>query len=296
MPGINYASQYYQNLAGTFQYSLHFGDLFATPNNGRYRPGSGRTIEIPTITTSGRVPADRDSISVAERNYDNAWEQKVLSHQRKWSTFIHPMDIIQTNMAATISNITQTMNNTEKFPEMDAYCISKLYKDWTESGKTADTTVLTAENVLTLFDQYMTAMDEDNVPANGRILYVTPAVKALIRNSDSITRNFDLASSSGSINRGFDRIDEVKIEWVPSKIMKTKFNFSEGFAPAPDSKQINMCLVHPDAVITPISYQFAQVDEPSAISEGKYFYYEESFEDVFILNKRSGAIMFNISA
>ncbi len=47
-----------------------------------------------------------------------------------------------------------------------------------------------------------------------------------------------------------------------------------------------MFLVHPLAVITPISYEFAELDPPSAGSEGKYVYYEESQEDVFILNKK----------
>lgn len=31
---------------------------------------------------------------------------------------------------------------------------------------------------------------------------------------------------------------------------------------------------------------------PSALSQGKYVYFEESFEDVFILNKKHGAIKF----
>ena len=77
--------------------------------------------------------------------------------------------------------------------------------------------------------------------------------------------------------------------------MRTLYNFSQGWVPAQNASQINMFLVHPLAVITPVSYTFAQLDAPSAGSEGKYIYYEESFEDVFILNKKAGAIQFNIS-
>ena len=57
-----------------------------------------------------------------------------------------------------------------------------------------------------------------------------------------------------------------------------------------------MFLVHPSAVITPEKYSFAQLDEPSAGSQGKYEYYEESYDDVFILNNRKDAIMFNVEA
>jgi hypothetical protein len=56
-----------------------------------------------------------------------------------------------------------------------------------------------------------------------------------------------------------------------------------------------MCLILPTAVITPVSYTFSKLDAPSALSEGKYYYYEESFEDVFILNKKADAIQFNVS-
>ena len=57
-----------------------------------------------------------------------------------------------------------------------------------------------------------------------------------------------------------------------------------------------MFLVHPSAVITPVSYQFSQLDAPTAVTEGKYIYFEESFEDVFILNKKKNGLQFNISS
>ena len=107
MAAINYAAQYAQELAQAYPYVLNFGALYATPNNHRYRMGDdGKTVYIPTISTTGRVDSSRDSIAMATRNYDNAWEPKVLSNQRKWSTLVHPKDIDQTNAVASIRNIT----------------------------------------------------------------------------------------------------------------------------------------------------------------------------------------------
>ena len=148
MAALNYAKQYAQALANQFPYVLNFGALYATPTNGRYRIVNAKTIEIPTLTTTGRVNADRDTIGVAARNYDNAWESKTLTNQRKWSTLVHPMDIDQTNQVASIANITKTFNEFQKFPEMDAYTISKIYADWANQSMTADTTVLTVANVI----------------------------------------------------------------------------------------------------------------------------------------------------
>ena len=56
-----------------------------------------------------------------------------------------------------------------------------------------------------------------------------------------------------------------------------------------------MLLVHPTAIFTPETYSFVGFDEPSARTQGKYLYYEEAFEDVFILNQKKDGIAFNIT-
>ena len=298
---LNYATEYSRALAQAFPYVLNFGALYATPNNNRYRWVNAKTIEIPSISTTGRVNGNRDTVAFAQRNYDNAWESKTLTNERKWSTLVHPMDIDQTNMVASISNITQVFNEEQKFPEMDAYTISKIFADWKttkdEEGhlRTPDTTVLTVNNILSVFDNLMLKMDNERVPANGRILYVTHEVKKVLGNAEKISRSIDVTSGPNAIDRRVNRLDEVQIIGVPATLMKSLYDFTVGWKAAKGADQINMFLVHPLAVITPVSYTFSRLDAPSAMSEGKYTYYEESFEDVFILNKKAGAIQFNIT-
>lgn len=308
---LNYAKQYSQALANAFPYSLYFGKLYATPNNGRYRWINAKTIEIPTITTTGRVNASRDTIATAARNYDNAWETKTLSNERKWSTLVHPMDVDQTNLVTTIGNITKTFNEFQKFPEMDAYTVSKIYADYialddpdstsTPAAKrAADTTVLTKDNILAVFDTMMLKMDNKRVPITGRVLYVTNEVNVLLKraqldSSNVLTRQINVESGPKGIDRRVNRLDEVEIVTVPAELMKTAYNFTTGWAVGANAKQINMMLIHPLVVITPVSYAFAQLEAPSALSEGKWVYYEESFEDVFILNKQADGIQFNVN-
>lgn len=297
MAVLNYAEKYSQELANAFPYSLYFGCCYDTKNNGKYKWTGSNTIQIPTLTTTGRVDSDRDTIATAQRNYNNAWETKVLEHQRKWSTLVHPQDIDQTNYVASIANITKTYNEQSKFPEMDAYCVSKIFADWSALGKTATTTTLDETNVLAIFDQLMQNMDEKRVPVAGRVLHVTPAVKTMLKNAATITRQIKSdGASDGEIKREVNRLDEVEIVSVPPDLMKTAFNFTTGYAPAVGAKDIKMFLMHPLAVITPISYQFAQLDAPSAVTEGKYIYFEESYEDVFILNQKADALQFVTTA
>lgn len=212
-------------------------------------------------------------------------------------TLVHPRDIDETNQAVSIANITRVYNEEQKFPEMDAYLISKLYADWIADSRAADTTALTNENVLSVFDNMMVTMDEKRVPRAGRILYVTPETRTLIQNAKQIYRTLDVSKAGTAVKRGITSIDEVQIpESVPADMMKTVYDFTEGWAVDASAQQINMFLVHPQAVITPVSYEFAQLDPPSAGSQGKWEYFEESFEDVFILPNKYDALAFNVTA
>lgn len=293
----NYAKEYSRELAQVFPYQLYFGALYNTPNDNRYKWVNAKTIEIPVISTTGRKDANRDTIAAAAKRHSNEWETKTLTNERYWDTLVHPMDIIQTNMVLSIANITRVYNEEQKFPEMDAYCISKIYSDWTALSKTATELALTVENILTQFDSMMEKMDNKRVPTMGRILYVTPHVKTLLKNAKEIVRNISVDKGTAStIQRTVSRIDEVDIQEVPEELMKTAYDFTEGWKAGVSAKQIQMCLIHPLAVITPVSYESACLDEPCAKTQNKYYYYEESFEDVFILNNKADAIDFVIEA
>ena len=191
-------------------------------------------------------------------------------------------------------NATKVFNETQKFPEKDAYTISKIYADWVAEGKTANTTALNVDNVLAVFDKLMEDMDEALVPAQGRLLYVTPAVKTLLKQASNVVLYKDVAAQA-NINRVVDRLDEVKLITVPSFLMKTAYTFTTGFAPAGSAKQINIFLVHPSAILTPSKYAFVGMEAPAAGTKGDYIYYEKEYSDVFILNNRTGAIAFNIT-
>lgn len=296
MVAINYAHQYQQALEQAWPYTLYFGDLFNTPNNQRFRWVNARTIEIPTLETTGRVDSNRDTIATAARNYNNAWTPLTLSNERQWSTLVHPQDINQTNMVATIGNITQVFNQEQKFPEMDAYCVSKIYADYTEASKTPITDEITAANILEYFDKMMINMAEARVPSTGRILYITPVYNAMLKQAEKLARTVIIGDAENKLNRTIANLDLVKIVEVPSELMKTVYDFTQGYKPAASAKQIKMFMVHPLAVITPINYEFARLDEPSAMSQGKYVYYEESHEDVFILQKKIDGIQFAVEA
>ena len=295
MAAVNYAEAYERALAQAYPNVLNFGELYNTANNQIYKFVDAKTIHIPSISVTGRTNVNRDVMNGQfQRNVDDSFEVKSLAFYREWSTSIDPADVLDTNMVLTIQNATKVFNEEQKFPEKDAYTISKIYGDWVAQGKSANTTALDVDSVLAVFDKLMEDMDEALVPSTGRLLYVTPAVKTLLKQASNITLYKDVAAQA-NINRVVDRLDEVKLITVPSFLMKTAYTFSTGFAPDGAAKQVNMFLVHPSAILTPSKYAFVGMEAPAAGTKGDYIYYEKEYADVFILNNRTGAIAFNIT-
>lgn len=289
--GTNYAQSYQKELANAYPYALVFNELRSAPNDSRYEFLNGTTIQIPVVKTSGRKNANNDLIQTATRQHNNTWEPKTLTHHRYWKDLIAPADIRGTNEAVAIGNITRAYNEQQKFPEMDAYLMSKLYSDWTELGKVAETEALTAENVLKIFDRLYEARREARVMKGNEILYVTNHVDSLIK--QAVARY--ASTTDAELSRAIKRIDDVTIKPVPSILMKTSYDFTEGWEAAENAGQINMAFIDPNAVITPEFYSYVGLSEPSAQSDGKYVYYEESWDDVFILNERADGLSFHVT-
>lgn len=290
--GLNYAKEYSQALAQAYPYVLYFGALWnAVKPDVKFLRND--TVILPSLSVKGRKNGDRDSIGTFGRNFNNEEEPKKLKTHRTWDTLIHPRDIDETNHVATIQNITKVMNEEQKFPEMDAEMITALYSLKNAIEAITEGDVLTLQNVLTKFDALMDKMDEARVPAAGRLLYCDTYTKTLIDTAKEAARN--LSATDTAIARSLDRIGEVEIIGVPTTAMKSAYKFTDdGFEVAEGAKNVKMMLIHPSAVIPVISYDFAQLGAPSSLSQGKWTYFEESFEDVFIFNKKHAGIQFYI--
>ena len=289
---VNYAAEYSRALANAYPYLSYFGPIWAANNSNLYKPGIGKTMYIPSMTTSGARPANRDQITgTFNRNWNNDFQSVTLDMDREWDTLVDPMDMDETNMVATIANITRTFNEQQKVPEMDAYLAAKLY-----SFVTPDTTALTAANILTTWDGYLEAMTNARVNRDRLTAYMTPGTYKLLKEAAGLTRFVDVGEGFRGVDRNVARLDGVNIREVPSDLMKSSYVFTDGWAAATGAKQINMILVDPEAVAAPVKYEVSMMSAPAAQSKGKYLYYERYYYGAFKLNNRAGGIIVNADA
>ena len=292
---VNYATQYARELANVYPYLSYFSDLWAAQNSNRYRPVQGKTVAIPSMTVSGARAVDRDHITGAfNRNWNNEWQMLTMGMDREWDTIIDPMDISETGDVATIANVTRTFNEQQKVPEMDAYAASRL-AGFANGAGGIDTTPLTAENILAQWDEYLAYMTNNRVNRDRIRAKITPAAYKLLKEAAGITRFIDAGTGIRNIDRNVGKLDGVQIEEVPSDIMQTAFDFTEGWI-ADGGAKINLLMYDPDAIVAPVVYDVAMMGAPTAQSKGKYVYYERYYYDVFALNTRSAGIFANVSA
>nr|DAN17910.1 MAG TPA: major capsid protein [Caudoviricetes sp.] len=293
---INYAKQYAQELANAYPYLSYFGEIYASPNNTAYRPVNAQTVLIPSMTTSGARAVNRNQITgTFNRNFNNNYEPKTMTMYREWDTVIDPMDIIETNDVATIANITRTFNEFQKVPEMDAYAASKCAGFASEFGG-IDSTALSSTNILAQWDSYLEYMVNQRVNRDRVVCYVTPATYKLLKEAAGITRFIDSGTGIRDIDRNVGKLDGVTIKEVPSDMMMSAYDFTEGWTATAGAKQINMLLVDPLATVAPVIYDVSMITPPAANTKGKTVYYESYYYDVFALNQRQAGFFANMSA
>lgn len=297
MATINYAENYQSAIQQAF-YDGHLfsSDLWNSPSNGIVKFDGAKHIKVPRLSIDeGRRDRARRTITQPVANYSNDWDSYELTNERYWSTLVDPLDVDESNAVISIANVTKQFNLDEKMPEMDREMFSKLYsrkEEAADGGILTDT--LTEENILEVFDNMMADFDESRITGSGRILYVTPKINSMLKRAEALNRQINL-SDPGNIKRSVYSLDDVTIKVVPSDLMQTAYDFTVGSKLLDDAKQIQMFLIFNGVQIAPQKYSFAGFDAPTASNSGNFLYYEQSYDDVFLLKTKIKGIQFVVA-
>jgi len=140
----------------------------------------------------------------------------------------------------------------------------------------------------------MLDFDEARIPSTNRILYVTPKTNAILKRAEVMNRALTLKDPN-KVQRTVYSLDDVTIRVVPSDLMQTAYDFSDGSKTIDSAKQIEMFLIYNGVQIAPEKYSFVGFDQPSAATSGNYLYYEQSYDDVLLLKTKTKGIQFVVS-
>ena len=196
---------------------------------------------------------------------DGTWETLTIEKDRGRSFTIDVMDNDETVGMAFASTLSQ-FERTAVVPEIDAYRFAKYAAG---AGTTVTGTLSNSDDIPALITTAQAAMDDKEVPYEGRILFVNPTIYGYLKND--ITRYVD--NSATDINRTVEMYDTLRVIRVPSGRFNTVCTLA---APTDASStggytaagvDINFMIVHPSAVMQVIKHQIPRVFSPEVNQE-----------------------------
>jgi N4-gp56 family major capsid protein len=233
-----------------------------------------QTASVYTVTTQPlgnytRTGANRYGTPT---ELQNTVKDYTITRDRGFSTTIDKGNYIQSNLVQTVGNYMQAQMEEQVIPEFDTYALTVLLAAATAISHVPTPAALTKSNAYESFLKLTELLDDDKVPATGRVAFVIPSAYNFLKQDSS----FIMATEQGQkmkINGLVGEIDGVKIIKVPTSYM-----------PANTS----IIITHPAANAFPEQIDDLKVDEePQGISgtliEGRFLY------DAFVLESKRNA-------
>ena len=176
------------------------------------------------------------------------WETVQLTAERGRAFTIDRMDNEET-LGMAFGTLAGEFIRTQVVPEVDAYRFNKFAS---ASGISAATpaALTTAAGVLAAVDVAAGALDTDEVPVEGRLLFIASPLARLL--NDAITR---VLANEGSADRRLKQLDEMTIIPVPQKRFYKGITLDAGATSSAGGfsktvstgRDINFLLMHPSA-------------------------------------------------
>lgn len=290
---VNYVTRFESDLVQMYSREL----LTSEMTTEKVKFINANTVKIPFIELAGYKDHSRNG-GFNRQTVKNDFQTFVLKNDRDVEFFVDEMDVDESNLALAAANITSEFEKQQAIPETDCYRISKLYADMKDNSGTIDNTALTADNILSEIDKAMKAMTENNVPLEGRILYVTPTVEQLLKDAKDLQRFLNInGSNDGKVRRSIVDLDGVKIKPLLSSRMKTKYDFSDGCKAGVTAKQINFILFHPSSILACEKHKYIKLwPEGTHTSGDGLLYQNRKYNDLFLIPNRKDGVYINAEA
>lgn len=227
------------------------------------------------------------------------WETLTLAASRGRAFSIDRMDNEET-LGEAFGTLAGEFIRTSVGPEVDAYRFSK-YASWsgiTEVGTPA--TLDTAAKVIAAFDVAMGQLDSDEVPTEGRKLYISTVCYNLLK--ASLTRSL---ANEITVDRRVKMLDTVEVIPVPQvrfykgiTLDPGSTSSAGGFAKtASTGRDINFLLLHPSAVLqaTKLASMKIFTPEENQTADAWLFQYR-LYHDAFVYDNKVKGIYSHIKA
>ena len=256
---------------------------------------NGNTIKVFKTSMDGLGNYNRNT-GFTNGDVTGTWETMTLSKDRGRSFIVDRMDNEET-IGMAFGTLAGEFIRTKVAPEIDAYTFAKIAGTSGILSENADITVGTTD-VPGLIDTAETQMNEEEVPGEGRILFISETAYAGLR--AKIVRS--VQNDVTGINKEVETYDGMQIVRVPQSRFYTAITLYDGttssqtaggFVGTTGGYKINFMIVHPSAVTKVVKHVLPRIFTPEQYQNADAWKFDyRIYHDTFVYdNKAKGIYM-----
>jgi hypothetical protein len=269
--------------------------------NERVRFIGSDTVNLYAMSLDGLGNYSRNAGFVTG-SVTGGWEPYKLTQDRGRSFMVDVMDNDET-MGMAFGTLAGEFIRTQVTPEIDAYRFAKYAgTSGISSGTPADITVGTTD-VPSLIQEAETIMGDDEVPEEGRILFISETAYAGLK--DKITRY--VQNGERGIETAIDYYDGMRVIKVPKGRFNTGITLNDGLSagetkggftvPASTSYPINFMIIHPSAVVQIAKHVVPRIFSPQVNQSADAWKFDyRIYHDAFVEDNKVAGIYLHRAA
>lgn len=220
------------------------------------------------------------------------WEAMTLACERGRQFTIDRMDNDE-SLGLVLGNLIRTWVREKVAPEIDAYRFAKFASAFGINVVGTPAT-LDVNTILPAIDAASLVLDEAEVPAEGRKLYISATCNGLLKTA--VTR---MLGNENSVDRRVKMLDNMEIVPVPQSRFYTQVTLDAGATSSAGGyiktvstgKDINFMLLHPSAVLQVTKLNNVKYFSPeiNQLSDGHMWQYR-LYHDAFVYDNHQTGI------
>ena len=220
----------------------------------------------------------------------DGWEDYEITQDRGRSFLIDTMDNDET-LGMAFGTLVGEFERTQVIPELDAYRFAKYASGALAANIKTETP--TAQTILGLIDDATAKLDNDEVPYEGRILFVNPTIYKMIKGG--VTRM--VMNGDNNIDYNVEMFNDMRLITVPSGRFNTAVTINApttsagagGYTVSGDA--INYMIVHPSAVLQVVKHAVPRTFSPEVNQEADAWKFDyRVYHDCWVKAQKTNGI------
>lgn len=244
-------------------------------------------VKILKISTTGLGDYSRTD-GYPKGDITVAWETIKLEEERGKELSIDRMDNEET-LGMAFGEVTSTFIKNYVNPELDAYRFAKYAS--TSGVLSAEAANLTKDNIIAALDAAILAMDNAEVPAENRVLYMSTNLRPAF--AQAVNRSY---GSDSAISNVVDSYNGIPITYVVptrfyDKITLNSGATSFGYSKAEDGVGLNFMLVYSPAVMQAVKFAMPKVFTPDENQDKDMWKFQlRIYHDAYIYENKAAGV------